>query len=121
MRKVFLAVWYDPDKVKARAKERGWIEEEGGMLDAYHPEEDPRGHEQLECPDLKSAETHLRNIVAEGKDIWGQAKIREFEVDGPRCQYCVCQGWKCVREYEVEAAGITGQSTHDECGDDLED
>jgi hypothetical protein len=120
MRTAFVAIWYDRAKVEDRARKAGWKEEEGGLLDIYNPEEDPRGYEKLECPDLKSAETHLRNVIAEGKEFWGQAIVREFEVNGPRCKYCTCHGWKCIREYVVEENGVTDQYPQDDCADDDE-
>jgi hypothetical protein len=117
-RTAFVAVWYDADKVVARAKARGWKEGDGGLLDTYVPEEDPKGADALECRNMKSAETHLRNIIAEGKDFYGVATIREFEVGGPRCQYCTCRGWKLVREHQVEEDGVTDTAAQDQCCSD---
>lgn len=118
MRTSFLAVWYDPQKVEARAIARGWPKDGDGMLDYYSPEEDPRGAEVLECRDLKSAETHLRNIIADGKDFYGVTEIQEIEVDGPRCQYCICRGRKLVRRYQVEESGVIESVPCDDCASD---
>lgn len=118
MRTAFLAVWYERAKVEARATARGWKEADGGLLDIYNPEEDPDGSEQLECPDLKSAETHLRNIITDGREFWGQGTVREFEVGGARCRYCTCRGWRMVREHVVEENGIVQTVAGSECSDD---
>lgn len=117
MRIVFVAIWYDRTKVEARARARGWDGHEG-LLDAYHPEEDPGACDQLECRDLESAVAHLRKIVAEGKEFWGQGIVRKFEVDGRRCRYCTCRGWRIVREYDVDETGIVGEHARDDCADD---
>jgi hypothetical protein len=115
MRTAFVAIWYDRNKVIARAKERGW-DGDDGMLDVYHPEEDSKGHEAREFPDLAAAEKHLRTVIASGNEFWGQAKVREIEVGGPRCRHCDCRGFKCVREHIVEAEGIVDVRSYDECG-----
>lgn len=116
MHVTFVAVWYDRRKVHDRARQRGWKEDEGGLLDAYHPEEDPSGHEAREFKDLSAAVAHLMKIITAGQDFWGQAKVREIEVGGSRCRYCSCRGYKCVREHIVEADGVVQTEPYDECG-----
>lgn len=119
MRAAFVAIWYDPKKMEANAIRAGWDPASGvGFLDVYHPEEDPNGHEELECNDLDSAVVHLRNIVADGMDFWGQGRIREFVVDGRRCAYCTCRGWRCVKEYDVDDTGIVRSEAVNDCAED---
>lgn len=117
MRTAFIASWYDPATVEARARAAGWDGEEG-LLDRYHPEEDSRCESIKEFPSLKAATDFLKKIIADGKDFWGQAHIREYEVNGPRCQYCTCRGWKQVREYVIEETGIVDNFASNDCADD---
>jgi len=42
MRTAFLVIWYDNEKVLAKASALGWKDGEDGLLDTYRPEEDPR-------------------------------------------------------------------------------
>lgn len=59
--------------------------------------------------------TFLQQIVADGKDFWGQTRIDKFEVDGKRCKYCTCRGWNCVHTYFVEAEGVVEDHSQDDC------
>ena len=43
MRKLFVAAWYDSEKVLDRARQEGWQDGEDGLLDYYDPADDPKG------------------------------------------------------------------------------
>lgn len=116
MRAVFVAIWYDPKKCEANAIKAGWDPACGdGFLDIYFPEEDPKGHEEKEFSSLDPAVSFLRQIVADGKDFWGQGRVNKFEVGGRRCKYCTCRGWNCIHTYIVEAEGVVEDHTEDNC------
>ncbi len=119
MQTKFLAVWYDTEKVLAKARLAGWKDGEDGLLDCYAPEEDPKGADAKEFPTLEAAVAFLAPMCAEeGKLFWRQADVREFEVGGRRCKYCTCRGWRIVREYTVEAEGVVDDHACDDCADD---
>jgi hypothetical protein len=119
MKTVHVAIWYDPKKVKARAIKAGWNPDSGeGHLDIYAPEEDATGHESREFPDRPAAVAFLQELVARGGDFYGQGVLKEFEVDGPRCRYCTCRGWKLVRSAYVDDTGPIEDMPENDCLDD---
>ena len=121
MRMAYVAVWYDPARVEKLARAAGWNGEDG-LLDAYHPDEDSRAESAKEFTTLDGAVKHLSKLVADGRDFWGQGEVREFEIEGSRCRYCTCRGWKCIRLYGVDETGIVSRDSHDECcGSDRDD
>lgn len=125
MRAVFLAIWYDTEKVLAKARARGWKDGEEGLLDTYAPEEDPRGADVKEFPTLDAAVKFLAPMCAdENKLFWRQGTVREFIVGGPACRYCTCRDsktretWRAVREYTVEEEGVVDDYACSDCAED---
>lgn len=113
MRTAFLAIWYDTEKVLAKAHALGWKDGEDGLLDTYSPEEDPRGADAREFPTLDAAVAFLRPMCAdENKLFWRQGEVREFKVGGRACRYCTCRDagtrepWRLIRYYTVEEEGV---------------
>jgi hypothetical protein len=118
MQKSFLVVWYDTEKVLAKARLAGWKDGEDGLLDSYAPEEDPKGADVKEFPTLDAAVAFLKPMCAdENKLFWRQGNIREFEVGGRRCKYCTCRGRRVVHEYVVEEEGVVEDFSRDDCAD----
>lgn len=117
----WLAIWYDTEKVLAKARLAGWKDGDDSLLDCYSPEEDAKGADVKTFSTLAAAVAFLAPMCAdENKLFWRQGTIREFDVGGPRCRYCTCEGWRVTHEYTVEAEGIVETSSRDECcnGDD---
>jgi hypothetical protein len=125
MRTAFVAVWYDTERVLAKARALGWKDGEDGLLDAYRPEEDLRGSDVREFPTLEAAVGFLSPMCAdENKVFWPQGRVREFEVGGRPCRYCICrhartgEPWRIVKEYTVEEEGIVEEHGRDDCSED---
>lgn len=113
----FYAVWYDQKKVEARARKAGWPGEDS-MLDYYHPDEDAEGEDQKAFSTLEEATTYLVDKIKTGLDFWGDAEVREVEIDPVRCRYCTCGGKKLVAYHRVSDEGLYQSENHDECLDD---
>lgn len=119
MNKSFLAVWYDTEKVLAKARLAGWKDGEDGLLDVYNPEEDADAEDVKSFPALDAAVDFLKPMCAEeGKLFWRQANVREYEIGGTRCKYCTCKGHRLVHEYVIEDEGIVEDYFRDNCAYD---
>jgi hypothetical protein len=114
---VFVAEWYDTKKVESRARAAGWNGVDS-LLDSHHPEEDSGCVSTLQCADLKSAVTHLRNIVASGQEFFGSAEILEIELGGRRCGACICRGRKVVKRHVVDETGVIETHADSDCLDE---
>lgn len=113
----FTAVWYDRNKVYAWARKRGWNGTDS-LLDSHHPDEYESAvasYQRFATRD--DAVAHLRNIINNNEEFWGQATVREFEVvpAGKRCDYCTCSGNRLVREYGVDETGIVDTTAQNDC------
>lgn len=125
MRTTFLAIWYDTEKVLAKARALGWKDGDDGLLDIYRPEEDPRGGDVREFPTLDAAVAFLSPMCADlNKVFWRQAEVSEFRVGGRPCRYCTCRDrrtrepWRIVRRYTVEEEGVVESHGCDDCAED---
>lgn len=121
MQTVFDAVWYDPKKCEAKAIAAGWDPKSGdGFLDVYMPEEDPNGADSKQFKSLDAAVAFAKELVAKGRDFWGQARVDECEVvpRGQRCRYCTCGGVRTVRYHYVDETGIASSDAVNDCCDE---
>lgn len=117
MQTTFVAYWYDPAMVEARARKHGW-DGDDGLLDYYHPEDDPNGHEAKSFRSLSGAVDHLKAIILAGQEFWGQGKVCEIQKVSRRCAACTCRGYRTLREFTVEDCGVVDERTVNECVDD---
>lgn len=113
----FVAEWYDRAKVEAAARAAGWNGVDS-LLDEHHPEENPKVVDHLKCPDLQSAVTHLRNVIADGKEFFGQADVLQIESGGSRCRACICGGKKLIKRYVVDETGVVEEHAESSCLDE---